>query len=161
MNLFYDQYIHYKRHVFVILLLMPGLEPPMCISGVYSFPLQCGGSLRFLPVLGHGSYFSIGKTSYMLGVGITTLLWAGGDPGTSGAICMCEGLMEHLEVCSYVQGASIWRCLYIWGVSVQGAVWKAIISLALQSVVTSYTLQLSEVPRSVHLWSSPLASRGI
>ena len=44
--MFHDQHVSPKWHVFVILLFfMFCSEPPMGISSVGSFPVQCGGSL--------------------------------------------------------------------------------------------------------------------
>ena len=51
-NMVHYQHTYLKRHVFVILLFFVSCpEPPVCISGVGSFPVLSGGSLIILQYL--------------------------------------------------------------------------------------------------------------
>ena len=50
-NMVHDQHVLFKLHAFIILFfLMSCPEPPMCISGVGSFPVPSGGPLTTFPV---------------------------------------------------------------------------------------------------------------
>ena len=99
-NMAHHHHVHYRWHVFVIMFFISCQEAPMCISSVDSFLVWSGGSLILIfPVLlGVLSQLYVGKTSYILCVGIGAS-WAGVWRGGSFVgMSVCLYICVHLSV---------------------------------------------------------------